>query len=229
MSEQVKSDPVVEAFFGLLNDYAYSDVTLAMVAERAGMSLGGLRREVSGKFAIVERFAATIDQAVLAGLDPELDQAGAHERLFDVLMRRLDNLLPYREAIRSLRDAARDDPGLALAFWRLATRSQRWMLAAADIASDGWRGEVAARGLALAFARLIDTWLEDEDPGLARTMAALDQTLRRGERAMRAVNMVERVVSPLRILVGRAMEKRRRRSGGRHDQGDDERTSETRH
>lgn len=229
MNDERQTDPFVEALFGLLNDYAYRDVTLVMVAEKAGVSLAELRRAAASKFALVERFAAGIDAAVLSGIDRELDQEGAHERLFDILMRRLDVLLPYREAIRSLRDAAREDPALALALWRLATRSQRWMLAGADLTNEGGRGAIAARGLALSFARLIDVWLEDEDPGLARTMAALDAALRRGERAMGVVDTCHRVLSPLRLLVGRAIDSRRRKAGGGRHDGDPDAHFSTRH
>ena len=229
MTDEPKSDPLVAALFGLLDDHAYRDVTLAMVAEKAGVSLASLRGATGSKFAILERFAAAIDAEVLAGLDPELDQESAHERLFDILMRRLDVLLPHREAIRSLRDAAREDPALALGLWRLASHSQRWMLAGADLASEGMRGHIAARGLALSFARLIDVWLDDDDPGLARTMAALDASLRRGERAMRVVDTLHRVAEPLRLLVGRAIEGRRRKATGPRHAADDEADISTRH
>lgn len=229
MTDERKSDPVVDALFALLSDYAYRDVTLAMVADKAGVSLSALRGATGSKFAILERFAAAIDAEVLAGLDAELDQEGAHERLFDILMRRLDVLLPHREAIRSLRDGAREDPALALGLWRLATRSQRWMLAGADLASEGARGHIAARGLALSFAQLIDVWLDDEDPGLARTMAALDARLRRGDRAMRALDTLHRVTAPLRLLVGRALDGRRRKASGARHAADDEAGISTRH
>ncbi|HEX2257777.1 MAG TPA: TetR/AcrR family transcriptional regulator, partial [Afifellaceae bacterium] len=39
-----------------------------------------------------------------------------------------------------------------------------------------------AQGLALVWARVMRVWLDDDDPGLARTMAALDRRLREAER-----------------------------------------------
>jgi AcrR family transcriptional regulator len=64
----------------------------------------------------------------------------------------------------------------------LAVRSQQWMLTAADIGASGPRGVVRAQGLALLFGSVLRTWINDEDPGLARTMAALDRALARGQR-----------------------------------------------
>jgi hypothetical protein len=80
-----------------------------------------------------------------------------------------------------MRSAARN-PGLAFALNGLAVRSQQWMLTAADIGASGPRGMVRAQGLALLFASVLRTWINDEDEGLARTMAALDRALARGQR-----------------------------------------------
>jgi hypothetical protein len=38
-----------------------------------------------------------------------------------------------------------------------------------------------AQGLALIFARVLRVWVDDDDPGLARTMAELDRGLTRGQ------------------------------------------------
>ena len=46
-----------------------------------------------------------------------------------------------------------------------------------------------AQGLALVWARVMRVWLDDEDPGLARTMAALDKRLREAERTVDAARM----------------------------------------
>jgi hypothetical protein len=99
-----------------------------------------------------------------------------------VLMRRLEVLAPHREAVRSLLRSARRNPPLALALNGMAVRSQQWMLAAAEINASGPRGMIRAQGLALLFGSVLSTWVRDDDPGLARTMAALDRALARGQR-----------------------------------------------
>ena len=68
------------------------------------------------------------------------------ERLFDVLMRRLEALAPYKDAVRSLMRSARRNPGLALALNGMALRSQRWMLTAAGIGTQRAARHVARAG-----------------------------------------------------------------------------------
>jgi hypothetical protein len=78
--------------------------------------------------------------------------------------------------------SARRHPSLALAFNGLAVRSQRWMLTAANLDAAGPRGILRAQGLALLFVGVLRTFVDDEDEGMARTMAALDRALSRGQR-----------------------------------------------
>ena len=41
---------------------------------------------------------------------------------------------------------------------------------------------IRAQGLALLFTQVLRTWVDDDDPGLSRTLAALDRELARGQR-----------------------------------------------
>jgi hypothetical protein len=97
-------------------------------------------------------------------------------------MRRLEALAPYKEAVRSLMRSARSRPGLALALNALTVRSQRWMLEAAGIGTSGPAGAMRVQGAALMFARVLSVWVDDEEEGLDRSMAALDRGLASAER-----------------------------------------------
>jgi hypothetical protein len=118
----------------------------------------------------------------LAAIDPDMAEESPRERLFDVLMRRLDLLAPYKDAMRSLVRSARTNPGLALALNSLAVSSQQWMLTAAGIGASGPKGALRAQGLAVLYANVLRTWVDDLDEGQARTLAALDRELARGQR-----------------------------------------------
>jgi AcrR family transcriptional regulator len=165
----------------LLAEHSFEQIGLAEVAGRAGIRLSQLRAEFGSTLAILAAHIKEIDRVVLAGGD---DMAGepARERLFDVLMRRLDALAPYKEAVRSIMYSARRNPGLAFALNAMAVRSQHWMLEAAGIRASGPRGALRAQGAALMFARVLSVWIDDEEEGLDRTMAALDRGLASAER-----------------------------------------------
>jgi AcrR family transcriptional regulator len=173
---------IIDAFMALLAEKPIEQVGLAEIAKAAGVSLAELRDEFGSTFAILAAYVKQVDRAVLAGEDADMAEEPPRERLFDVLMRRIELLTPHKEAVRSLMRSAMRNPGLALALQRLALRSQQWMLTAADIGAAGPLGFVRAQGLAVLFASVLRTWVDDDDPGLARTMAALDRALARGQR-----------------------------------------------
>jgi len=175
-------EKIIQAFFALLAEQAFEDIGYSDIAARAGVPLATLRREFGSKLPIVAAYVKAIDRKVLAGADADMADEPPRERVFDVLMRRLEAMSPDKAAIHSLMRSARRHPSLAFAFNALAVRSQQWMLTAANIDAAGPRGMVRAQGLALLFAGVLRTFVHDEDEGLARTMAALDRALARGQR-----------------------------------------------
>jgi AcrR family transcriptional regulator len=174
-------DKAVDALMALLTEHSFEDIGLAEVAGRAGLKLSQLRAEFGSTLGILAAHIKDIDRAVLAGSDSETSEESPRERLFEVLMRRLEALAPYKEAVRSLLRSARRNPGLALALNTMAIRSQKWMLEAAGINAAGPKGAMRAQGAALMFARVLGVWLDD-DEDLDRTMAALDRGLASAER-----------------------------------------------
>jgi AcrR family transcriptional regulator len=175
-------DKIIAAFLAVLAEQPIERIGYADVAGRAGVSLATLRGEFGSLVAIYAAHVKEIDRKVLAGGEGDMAEEPPRERLFDVLMRRIEALAPHKEAIRSLLRSVRHDPGLAVALNGLAVRSQQWMLTAAGIDASGPRGLLRAQGATLMFARVLRTFVDDDDPGLARTMAALDRALARGQR-----------------------------------------------
>jgi AcrR family transcriptional regulator len=187
-------DRIVAAFMTILAARPIEDIGYAEIAARAEVSLSELRGEFGSKLMILAAFIKGVDRKVLDGIDVDMANEPARERLFDVLMRRIEILAPHKDAIRSLMRSAQADPCLAVAL-----QTQRWMLTAADIDASGRRGMVRAQGTALLFARVLQTFVRDDDPGHARTMAALDRQLSRGERMAGVLDQICRFV-PSRFL-----------------------------
>jgi len=175
-------DKIIEALMTLLADHAIEDIGLADIASEADVTLSELRAEFGSPMAMLAAYIKDIDRKVLDGGDDDMDDETPRERLFDVLMRRLELLEPHKAAIRSLIRSATRNPGLALTLNAHSVCSQQWMLTAAGIGASGPKGMIRAQGLALMFANVIRTWVNDHDEGHARTLAALDRELARGQR-----------------------------------------------
>jgi len=175
-------DRIIAAFLALLAKKRIEHIGFAEIADDAGVTLSQMREEFGSPFGILAAHAKSVDRAVLAQDFSDMAEEPERERLFDVLMRRLEIMAPQRDAVHSLIRSATRNPPLALALNAVAARSQQWMLTAAGISASGPRGLIRAQGLALLFGSVLRSWVNDEDPGLARTMAALDRALGRGQR-----------------------------------------------
>ena len=204
---------IIESFMDLLGRKPIEEIGFAEIAAGAGTSLTQLRGLFASKLAILAGHIKQIDERVLAGGDGEIAEEAPRERLFDVLMRRIELLEPRKAAVRSLMRSCGRQPGLALALNGLAVRSQHWMLTAADLDAGGPRGAARAQGLALLFASVLRTWVHDDDPGHARTMAALDRALARGQRLSGFLDNISRIPN----CIGR-MGRRRHRNEGEFDE-----------
>ncbi len=181
LNELTLNGRIVAAAMRLAAQKPWGEVTLRDIADAAGSSLVEMRREFPSKGAIIAAFTRAADDAVLArSAKPSPDQP-ARDRIFDVIMTRFDVLAPYKAAIKSIADSHPMDSAVLKKAWA----SQAWMLHAAGIPTDGPLGSMRVAGLGSVYASVAQTWLDDTDPSLARTMAALDRRLKRGEETMR--------------------------------------------
>jgi hypothetical protein len=142
----------------------------------------------------------------------------ARDRLYEVLRKRLEALEPHRDALASISRWAARDPLTSSALNRETVNSMRFMLEAADIDCDGPVGSLKLQGLALAWGRVLDAWLED---GFSYALETLDREIARGERYVEHVEDFARITRPFTDMASRLLDW----SGGmrrrRHSADDD--------
>ncbi len=205
---QSPRDRIVDALMALAADTKWDQISLPMIATRADVSLADLRDHFPSKGAILGGFSRRIDRIVLDGTGDDMMGEPARERVLDVMMRRLDALAPYKAALKEIRNATRHDPLMLAALNQLALNSWRYMLAAADVDTEGGFGMVRVQGAAIVFVRTLDSWLDDESEDMGLTMARLDKELGKGEKIMGRLEDINRLAAPFRGFFRAAMDKR---------------------
>lgn len=214
-------DAIVAALLELAGERNWEDISLTEIATRANVSLSTFRECFPSKGAILSGFVRKIDKEVLDGLPVLAADEPPKERLFDVLMRRLDVLAPYKMGVEGILEWTSRDPLAAAAVNKLMLNSMRFMLEAAGIDSEGPVGALKLQGLVIAWWRVLQTWLTDDDPGLAVTMATLDRELTRGGKLVARAEDLTRLTSPL-VSIARALLDRSRGRGTFKDRVEDE-------
>jgi AcrR family transcriptional regulator len=184
---------LIAAAFGLAAEQGWRSVSVAAAARAAGLPLARARERFPGRSSILLRFGRAADQAALA----ETPSAGpVRDRLFDLLMRRIDAFQAQRAGVLALLRALPAEPPTALMLALATRRSMRWMLEAAGLSASGLRGEMRVKGLVAVWLWTLRAWQADESEDLSATMAALDAALRRAEQAAEWLGWAGRPPTP---------------------------------
>lgn len=182
-SEAVPRDPI-DAALELAAQQGWRHTSLADIAAAAHVPIGELYQQYPSKTAILAGFVGRIDLAMLNAAAAGDAEEGPRDRLFEVIMHRLDLLQPHRHALAAI---LRDPAAVACGLAQPGRRSLDWMLVAAGVQNDGLSGRLRRAGLGLIYLDALRVWLKDESADLAKTMAALDRRLRQAEGLLRLV------------------------------------------
>ena len=124
-NEARPSDPrgkIVDALMKLAGERQFEDISIRDICDEAGVTLAEFRDCFPSKGAVLAGFSRRIDRAVLTLNSDEFADENPRERLFDVLMRRLEAMAPYREGLKETNAWLRREPSAMLAMNQVVTR-----------------------------------------------------------------------------------------------------------
>jgi ubiquinone biosynthesis protein COQ9 len=181
---------LTQALFRVIVAHGWRGVTPTRLAAESGLPASDLLARYPSRLGLLRSFADVVMDEVAAGTVP--GQGGTpRDRLFDVLMRGLDALAPYKAGLRRLMGEMVTDAVLAGAMAPQFQRSMERMLDLAEIDSGGLKGRLRAAGLTVVWIRAVNIWSTDSSEELGPTMAALDRTLERAEQAARSFGLAD--------------------------------------
>ena len=171
---------LIAAALQVAAEKGWRGLTVGSAARAAGLPLERARERFPGRRAVLLKFGRLADQAALVEAPSD---GPPRDRLFDLLMRRIDTFQAHRVGVLALFHALPAEPPTALLLALATRRSMRWMLDATAIPTRGLRGELRVKGLVAVWLWTMRAWRMDENEDLSATMAALDRALRRAEQA----------------------------------------------
>jgi ubiquinone biosynthesis protein COQ9 len=195
MTATPSDENLIGALWRVIAAHGWPGLTMRRLGAEAGMDTASLRERFPTRLDLLLLHGRMMDQAVLAGTIP--GQGGsARDRIFDVLMRRLDAMQPHRAGILRLFEDMRRDPAIALALAPHIGVAMRWMLEAAEVEAKSCEARLLAFGLAGVWLATIRAWARDDSPDMGATMAALDGALDRAERIARPLGLLRGEAAP---------------------------------
>jgi hypothetical protein len=182
MDDDAFDRALIAAGFAQAAELGWRRVTIPGAARAAGLPLSRARARFPGRATLLLRFGRIADQSALAELAID---GTVRDRLFDLIMRRIDVLQAHRAGVLALLRALPCEPPTAVLLACATRRSLRWLGQAAGVELRGLRGELKLRGLEAVWLWTLRAWQRDDSADLSATMAALDQALARAEQAAR--------------------------------------------
>jgi AcrR family transcriptional regulator len=170
---------LLAAAFALIGDEGWRGFSFAALARRTGVPRVEIYRLFRSRGALLGALSRRADEAMLAVDDAEIAGLPPRDRVFELLMRRLEALVPCRAGLARLARDARADPCVVLPTACRLERSLMWLQDVAGLPRHGLRARLARRAIGLAYVRAVQVWFEDPGADLGRTMAELDKQLRR--------------------------------------------------
>ena len=159
----------------------WDSVSLETIARHAKISFPVLCEQFQDRNDILAAYGRMVDRRTIENIGAPDESASHRDRLFDILMERLDILNQDRAALTSILESFRCDPKQAVISLPYLGRSMSKMLEAASIDTTGLRGAAHVMALTTVYLMTLRTWVEDESPDMGKTMAALDRNLGRAE------------------------------------------------
>lgn len=178
MDHEQFDSALIQAAMARAEAVGWNRVSVADAARAAGLALDEARARFPMRSTVLLRLGLLADRAALVD---DGSTGTVRERLFDLLMRRIDVLQQYRGGVRAVLQRIPLDPGLALLLGLATSDSLTWMAQAAGIDTSGLGGRLRAQGLMAVWLQAVRAWERDDSTDLSETMVALDKALDRAE------------------------------------------------
>lgn len=167
--------------FEIIADSGWAGFSFDQLADRAETTLAEIRKSFQSRAALLDELSLRLDEAMLTVDSEDLADLPMRDRVFELIMSRLEAMASFRSGLLRMVQDARRDPELVLMSACRLDRSMTWLQEAAGFGSNGLRQKLQRHLLTAVYLKTLKAWSDDDSSDLAKTMASLDKDLRRIE------------------------------------------------
>lgn len=188
MEQESVDKALVAAAMTLAEERGWASVSVVESARRAGLPLTIVRQRFPSQTSILLCLGCLADENALDDTlschalsdDTQTDGDQRRDRLFDMIMRRLDVFQRYRKGVRAVLQALPFNPLQAALLGKATAESMCWIAEAAGLDTSGVAGMARVTALVALWTHVVRVWEKDENADMESTMAALEQALDKG-------------------------------------------------
>ena len=180
---------ILSAALDVAAEHPWEFVAMRQIADSAGVSVSDITHHFPNKTDIVAAIINDLDSEVEDVFSDTDHNTPVRDRLFDVLMERIELANQNRLAHISFFKSFGWTKEGSCADIALLKSSMTRMAACAGMETSGLFGGLHLTGLTVSYMWVLFTWMNDASPDLGKTMAELDKTLGRAEALKNYLNI----------------------------------------
>ena len=168
---------LIDTTLSLAGELGWPSVTLQLIGKTANVPLSEVSAIFSSKWDILEAFRERTDLLLTAGKSANLSGQSAKDRLFDILMARIEIIEPWKAGIGSIARHAVAQPITGIRLFISLNKSMECMIEHVNAKIQGPGKLIQSRGLTLIYLLVLRRWIGDHSSDLGPTMAELNERL----------------------------------------------------
>ena len=177
-----KEERIIAATLKLARFNSWKNISMKIISEEAKIPLSEIIKTLPTKTAILIEFNRLVDKRLSENNHNNEETANSRDLLFELLMERFDILNENKEAlVNIMKSIAKESPVTGIIGIISSLQSINRIMEICAIPNRGLLGKFRLKAVFAIYLKAMYCWLEDDTPGLSKTMADLDKSLTRLE------------------------------------------------
>ena len=177
-----KEERIIAATLKLAKFNSWKNISMKIISEEAKIPLSEIIKILPTKTAILIEFNRLVDKRLSENNHNNEESVNSRDLLFELLMERFDILNENKEAlVNIMKSIAKESPVTGIIGIISSLQSITRIMEICAIPNRGLLGKFRLKAVFAIYLKAMYCWLEDDTPGLSKTMADLDKSLTRLE------------------------------------------------
>tara|TARA_B100000686_G_C16790862_1_gene978619 strand:+ start:2476 stop:3081 length:606 start_codon:yes stop_codon:yes gene_type:complete len=178
---------IIDTTLSLAGKVGWAKVTLREIGREIDLPEHEVKAIFSSEWNILEAFRARTDRQITEQKTPNWSERAPKDRLFEVLMERIDIIEPWKPGLASIANYGIKQPIAGLKLFVGLNKSMLTMLNYAEIKTVPPGVPWQSHGLTVIYLLVLRRWLSDDSDDLGPTMAELNEKLIAADRFVKRV------------------------------------------
>ena len=178
---------IIDTALSLAGEIGWANVTLQQIGRETNLPEQEVKAIFSSEWNILEAFRTRTDLQIADRQTPKWSQGAPKDRLFEVLMERIDIIEPWKSGLASVASYGIKQPLQGLKLFIGLNKSMATMLDYAHIRTGPAGVPWQAHGLTAIYLLALRRWFSDDSNDLGPTMAELNEKLITADRFLTRV------------------------------------------